>query len=203
MGNKLTKKKTQNSGDEDIPLLLQMIYDFAETADLVEKYVVHRKLDPDTRKDVEPWMSMKAVSHFNLGIALELLLKLLLIRSGREFPHTHEFHMLYGALPEQVQMYLQNTYGESAGSGTLTLKAMMTASRAPRHRPQNRPIDTLQDMFKYFDEDMKLSEKRYTWEPKQKQQWRHFIDNPSIFVKWIHRIRNEQTEQFNQEQASP
>lgn len=203
MGSKLVKKPIPKSGDKDIPLLLQMIYDFAETADLVEKYVVHRKLDPDTRKDVEPWMSMKAVSHFNLATALELLLKLLLIRSGREFPHTHEFHMLYSALPEQVQTSIQDTYREIAGSGTLTLRAMMTAARAPRHRPRNRPIATLQDMLKYFDEDMKLSEKRYTWEPKQKQQWRLFIDNPSIFVKWIHRIRNEQTEQFNQEQASP
>ena len=30
----------------------------------------------------EMWISMKAVSHFNLGISLELMLKLLLKRKG-------------------------------------------------------------------------------------------------------------------------
>ena len=33
-------------------------------------------------------------------------------------------------------------------------------------------------MFEYFDKDMKLDQKRYSWEPAQKRQWRHFIDNP-------------------------
>lgn len=78
---------------------------------------------------------------------------------------------------------------------------MMTASQAPRHLPNNRPIDTLQNMFKYFDEDVKLSEKRYSWDPAQKRQWRHFIKNPSSFVRFIHRVVAEETEKFNQEQA--
>ena len=43
-------------------------------------------------------------------------------------------------------------------------------------------------MLEYFDKDMKLDKKRYLWEPAQKRQWRHCIDNPSAFVTFIRRV---------------
>ena len=199
MGNKLVKEQSPKIDEVDIPLLIRMTHDFAETADVVEKHVVHRSLRSDTQNTVWDWMSMKTVSHFNLGTAFELLLKLLLLRSGRGYTHTHGLTDLYLALPEKVQTYLQATYGKSAGSGTLKLVALTTTPPEQQQRPQDRPIATIRDMLEYFDKDVKLHQKRYSWDPAQKQQWRHFIDNPSVFVKCIHRVLDEETEKFNQE----
>ena len=199
MGNKLVKEQSPKIDEVDIPLLIRITHDFAEAADVVEKHVIHRSLRSDTQNTVWDWMSMKTVSHFNLGTALELLLKLLLLRSGRGYTHTHGLTDLYLALPEKVQTYLQATYGKSAGSGTLKLVALTTTPPEQQQRPQDRPIATIRDMLEYFDKDVKLHQKRYSWDPAQKQQWRHFIDNPSVFVKCIHRVLDEETEKFNQE----
>ena len=71
--------------------LYDSILDFKKTAELVEAEIKRRGIDvsdfntiPDenSRSPHEMWISMKAVSHFNLGISLELMLKLLLNRKG-------------------------------------------------------------------------------------------------------------------------
>ena len=70
----------------------------------------------------------------------------------------------------------------------LKLIALLTNPPPEPPPPENRDLSTLRDFFEYFDKDMKFDQKRYLWEPAQKRQWRHFIDNPSAFVTFICRV---------------
>ena len=53
---------------------------------------------------------MKTVSHFNFGIALELMLKLLLYAHGKDVEKWHSLPELHDDLPLTVQEELDATY---------------------------------------------------------------------------------------------
>ena len=60
------------------------------------------------------WASMKTVPHFNLGIVLELMLKLLLFQNRIPTPNHHRLVKLYDMIPTKFQKQLEATYQESS-----------------------------------------------------------------------------------------
>ena len=54
--------------------------------------------------------------------------------------------------------------------------------------PPNRDISTIRGFFEYFDEDVILWQKRYSWELVEEGRWRHYLSDTSVFVALVHRV---------------
>ena len=185
-------------------LLYDNIHDFKTTAMHVDSEIRRHGIRSDGSEAVpgmqgrthrDMWVSMKTVSHFNLGIALELMLKLLLFLNKIPIPHCHFLTELYDAIPEKYQKQLEATYQESISclpDGYELIAFINTASpnSAPLG-PPNRDISNLRGCFEYFDEDVLLWQKRYSWELVEKQRWRHYLSDISVFVELINRVMRD------------
>ena len=111
------------------------------------------------------------------GTALELMLKLLLSRHGKDDKHIHGLVGRSLALPKEVQESLSATYRDSLQGIKYGLFAVK-GKKPQEQRLKNRPISTIRKTLECFDKDVKLDRKRYSWEPAQTRQWRHCIGNP-------------------------
>lgn len=137
-------------------------------------------------------LAKKIVSHFNIGIALELTLKLHLYIAGKTVPKHHKLKELYGQLPDQIQDDMENTFYECVDGSRLqyvmlaAFNVFITAKKPPLSRPNS--LASLEDYLEYFDADFMLSKKRYTWEETGKDESIHYIINMSIFVEFIDRM---------------
>ena len=181
-------------------ILYDNIHDFKNTANLVESDIRRLGLSYD-RKDAVPgmnsrtykdmWVSMKTVSHFNLGIALELLLKLLLFLNRVQIPNKHILTELYDKLPEHIQQQLESTFqtSQNAVPGEIQLIAFMNTSTRtpPPSTPLNRDIWTLKGFCEYFDNDVLLWQKRYSWELIDQGKARHYLSDFGVFIELIDR----------------
>ena len=76
--------------------------------------------------------------------------------------------------------------GQPSGNQVWALCREGKKPQAPRLK--NRSISTRREILECFDKDMKLDQKCYAWEPAQKRQWRHLMDNPSALVTFIRRV---------------
>ena len=187
-------------------LLYDNIQDFKTIAMHVESEIRRYGIRSDSdeavpgmkgRRHLDMWVSMKTVSHFNLGIALELMLKLLL-HLNRIAPTEvlrgqarHFLTKLHDAIPEKYQDQLESTFQASRivlPDGYTLIALTNTASPASGPLPQNRDISSLRGLFEYFDEDMQWWQKRYSWELIDKGHWRHYISDISVFVELINRV---------------
>lgn len=171
-------------------LLLQNIIDFKEVAVEVEKRLA---TSPFTRLDKQ-WMSMKAVSHFNLGIALELLLKFLLLSNSKEFKKRgHTLVALHDLLPPRIAKQLEDTYQKCfQRSGGFKMAATITIDKGkmpPKLR--NRDISTIRGILEYFDRDRLYAERRYAYEDLERGKWLHFIDDISAFTLLVETVTGE------------
>ena len=181
-------------------LLYDNIHDFKTTAALVESEIGRHGIRGDRntvvpdmkgRRHQETWESMKTVSHFNLATALELMLKLLLFRNNTAVPKRHSLTKLYAALPAPARQRLESTYQESRAvrPGGYELVAFLnTASPSEPERPAARDISTLSGFFEYFDEDVVLWKKRYSWEFVDRGQCRHYLSDIAVFIEFINRV---------------
>ena len=139
-------------------LLYDSIHDFKKTALLVEEEIKRRGIRNDSsdtvpgmngRKHHDMWVSMKAVSHFNLGTALELMLKLLLFLNKvppKKVPKSqrHRLTMLYDAIPHPSGYARTDTNSNRLGPRDMYgmdqgLDPTHVTSRAPK--PPVRPED--------------------------------------------------------------
>ena len=183
-------------------LLYDNIHDFKSTAMNVESEIKRHGIRNDgydavpgmqSRIHHDMWVSMKTVSHFNLGIALELMLKLLLSLNNIPMPHSHYLTKLHDAIPKKYQQQLEATYQKSKSCFPDDYKLIAfinTASSNPLSQspPTNREILNLRGFFEYLDEDVMLWEKRYSWELVEKKCWRHYLSDISVFVELINRV---------------
>ena len=150
-------------------------------------------LDGSGRKYNDLWESKKIVSLFNLGIALELMLKLLLELWERERPNCHKLTRLYDGLPRKVQKELERAYLDRIRSA-LDSGKIVANIRHPSPRPDKIPttktpnISTLRGFLAFFDSQVSLSTKRYAWENAAELSWNYYIDNISLFVDLIDRV---------------
>ena len=103
--------------------LCDNIIDFKHAAVLVEAEIERLGLVSDSKEDVpktggrshqDMWMSMKTVSHFNIGISLELMLKLILNLSEKPLPKRpadkHKLAILFDGIPCEFQRKLDIRY---------------------------------------------------------------------------------------------
>ena len=185
-------------------LLYDSIHDFKTTAMHVESEIIRHGIR-DEGNDAVPgmngrthhdmWVSMKTVSHFNLGTALESMLKLLLFLNNIPVPHHHFLTKLHDAIPAKYQKQLESTYQASrkVRPDSYELIAFIhTASPTPAPPgPPNRDISSLKGFFEYFDEDVILWQKRYSWELVGKERWRHYLSDISVFVELINRVMGD------------
>ena len=182
-------------------LLCENIHDFKRAALNMEReikeygltYGPQIPLIDKVRGKYNLWISKKTVSLFNLGIALELMLKLLLVMYEREKPNDHRLTRLYDDLPCKVQRELEKAYHQDL-SKSLDVGCIVGFIDHPRPRPEPTPsrktpdISTLRGFFDFFDSDVSLSTKRYSWERLSEYQWNYYIDDISLFVKLIDRV---------------
>ena len=131
---------------EGITLLSYKIRDFTTAAVQMEREIkryglTHNPQVPLIDKlswNYNPWISMKTVSLFNLGIALELMLKLLLVMYEQKKPRSHKLTRLYDSLPNNVQHQLEKGYQKEL-SEHLDVGSIVAFIDHPIPRPDKRP----------------------------------------------------------------
>lgn len=181
------------------------IGDFKSTAEHVESEIERLGIHGDSWEAVsgmedrthhEVWVSMKTVSHFNLGVALELMLKLLLFRNSSVIPTIHSLTKLYDELPERDRQKLDSIHGDILRSSREKFDMMVFVSKESQTaelppEPPSRRNYSLRGYFEYLDEDFKLWENRYLWERVRDGRWRHYLIDISAFVELINRVMRE------------
>ena len=186
-------------------LFYDNIHDFKTTAMHVEAEIIRNGIRSDSNDPVpgmkgrthhDMWVSMKTVSHFNLGTALESMLKLLVFLNGSKIPRHHLLTELHDTIPAKFQKQLESTYQASKSvvpDGWTLVAFLNTASPAlaPGSGPPNREISSLRGFFEYFDEDVILWQKRYSWELVGEERWRHYISDIAVFVELINRVMGD------------
>ena len=180
-------------------LLYDSVIDFNRAAVLVEAEIRRHDIRYDSddavqgmsgRKHHDTWVSMKAVSHFNLGTALELLLKLLLVRSGSTAPNRHELTKLHDALSEKVRKQLESKYRASRRESS-NFALLMFNNPGSDPPPDTRNINSLRGFLEYLDRDVMVSKKRYSWEQARDRVWRYYLSDISVFVELIDRVMKD------------
>ena len=184
-------------------LFYDNIHDFKMTAMHVESEIGRHGIRSGVAEEVpgmkgrthhDMWVSMKTVSHFNLGTAVESMLKLLLFLNKIPIPHHHILTKLHDAVPSKYQKQLEETYQASKGvvpEGYELVAFVNTATPTPPTRPPDRDISSLRGFFEYLDEDVMLWQKRYSWELVGKGRWRHYLSDISVFVELIDRVMQD------------
>ena len=197
------QKRTTIVNKAAFDLLFGNIQDFANVATHVESEIERLALHDDSDNSVPEmngrthrhmWMSMKTVSHFNLGTALELFLKLLLFLNNKGIPHGHKLTPLYNDLPKQVQGWLEDTFQEdrSVLHGGCELIAFINLPQPPEPAtPPARELSSLRQLFEYFDRDVRLWQKRYSFELVQQQQWHHYLSDLTLFITLMDRVMED------------
>lgn len=180
-------------------LLYESIHDYKRTAVIVEEEVARLGLRSDS-DDIVPdtngprrhsimWASMKGVSHFNLAIALELMLKLLLLAyTDLDIPKHHRLAALYKLLPKKQKELLRVVYVncQSDFPGDYYLIAIKSShSQSVPPGPIHAPLSTLEEMLSYFDNHVRLETKRYAWEFLDREQWIEYLSDTSMFSEFI------------------
>ncbi len=181
--------------------LFNFIQDFANTVTLIEreikchglKYNSHNVVPKSNgRIHQHMWRSMKSVSHFNLGISLELMLKFLLECNNKSYKHNHKLVCLLKTLPSPIQEQLNITFQDckTAYPGC-ELVAFLITKTSPSEdpaEPSTREPKTLEDFFEYFDREVKLETKRYAYEQLKESAWCHYLGDLSAFIDLIDRV---------------
>lgn len=184
-------------------LLYDNIHDFKAAAVHVDSETRRLGIRSESRDEVPGmggrihhamWVSMKTVSHFNLGIALELMLKLLLVLNRKSVPRDHHLANLHDSLPTKIRRQLEDTYNaiQNTWPQDIELVAFIgSATPTPPDSPPNRNIESLSGFLEYLDQDVMLWQKRYSWELVDKGCWRHYLNDISVFIELIERVMRD------------
>ena len=190
-----------------IRLLYDNIHDFKNAAEHVESEL--RRLGirydcwdvvPSTegRTHHEIWVSLKTVSHFNLGTALELMFKLLLNLNNIPFNDipSYQRHLLvrlYDKLPNQHQLEAKYRACRRANKDLqfLAFVSNKTASTDLEYRSPGTGVFRLRGLLEYLDENAKLWKTRYSYEQMRDIKWRYYLNDISILVDLIDLVMSE------------
>lgn len=188
--------------DDGLRLLATNVHDFKRAALHMEQEIKAAGLsmhnvellpDDSDRRYRDLWISKKTVSLFNLGIALELMLKLLLEMHKMERPKNHSLTELYDGLPSTVRKELEKAYQKEL-KNPLGVGRFVGFIDHPVPRPEKTPqpkrpnTTTLRGFFEFFDSQALLSTMRYSWERRSEYSWKYYIDDVSLFVNLIHSV---------------
>ncbi len=160
-------------------LFYDNIHDFKTTAMNVESDIRRNGICSDGddavpgmkgRTHHDMWVSMKTVSHFNLGTALELMLKLLLFINNKPTQNHHILTKLHDELPENQKQFESTFRQARVFSRTASLIAFFNAA-SPTSAPPPPPNRDISSLRGFFATDVLWS---YSWELGRK--WRHSSD---------------------------
>ena len=131
----------------------------------------------------------------NLGMAFELRLKLLLIKTGAEVVKSHNLAQLFSELPCTVRSDLNTVYADVLEKQQLTIVAFKSTRtlKPPKPPDDNRPLNTFGQILKYFD-DIGLYSKRYAFESYERDQWNYYFDPPTPLFDLLGKITKYTTE---------
>ena len=176
-------------------LMYCTVQDFARAAEWAESEI--KRLDTleqqraprsanDPVKFGDTFLSLKTVSHFNLGIAIELLLKYFLRWEAQPVPRRHPMRDLYAALPESQRDALEALY--QAVMPDALVEHVVTLSPYPSATaPQGRRIHSLSAFLDYLDEDMGIAKIRYVYESFDGDGFAHYLPDISPFLEFVRR----------------
>ena len=171
------------------------IQDFARAAEWAESEI--KRLDDaedrrtsgsagDPVRFGDTFLSWKTVSHFNLGIAIELLLKYFLRWEAQDVPRRHPMTDLYAALPESQRDALETLY-QAVMPDTLA-ETIVTLSPYPKgDAPRGRRIHTFSAFLEYLDADMGIAKMRYVYESFDGDGFAHYLPDISPFLEFVRR----------------
>lgn len=193
-----------------IRFLHDNIHDFKNTAEHVESEIRRLGILYDSWEEVpgtegrihhEMWVSLKTVSHFNLGTALELMLKLMLFLNNITLKDVrgkqlHSLTRLYDTLPENDRLKLDALYrgirkdypDQFAVSGFVNRPHNSPGSS---YRSPSTSILFLSGFLEYWDQYIKWWTTRYSWELVRDQEWRYYFNDFSPFVELINRTMRD------------
>ena len=135
--------------------------------------------------EIELWQAIKSASHFLLGNAIELLLKLLLLLNGVKYDRVHALPGLYDLLPDKVKVKLEaDCRARWDVASPFNLVALMHSGTPPSDRPQSSDVGTFRIFLDYFFLDVRTPVKRYVYETES-GKWEFYIDDVSIFLDVI------------------
>ena len=188
-------------------LLYDNVHDFKNAAKHVESEIKRRGIRYDCwdvapasegRTHHEVWVSLKAVSHFNLGTALELMLKLLLNIHNIPFDdipsnQRHSLVLLYDKLPDPHQLEVKYRACRRANSELefIAFFGKVTDAAESKYRSPGTQVIHLRGLFEYLDAIAKLWKMRYLWESIRDEKWRYYLNDISILVDLINRVMSE------------
>ena len=163
-------------------MLYHNVYDYKEVAEEAQRRIQELRLPVGGDR----WLSLKSVSHFNLGISLELMLKFLLALEKRPVSRSHLLASLYIGLSPRARTRIQWGYSTLA-LNNMSLQAFALGVEAPPS-PEPRKLETVNDFFDYFDDDVLLWRKRYEWEKMNTEQWRHYMSDIRPFAELVDQV---------------
>ena len=170
--------------EKALRMLFHNIHDYKEVAEQAERKIQDLKLPLGGDR----WLSLKSVSHFNLGISLELMLKFLFACEKRPVSQDHRLARLYSGLSPRTRTRIQRGYGALVLNDlALQAFALGDGPQAPPS-PKPRKLDTAHQFFKYFDDDVRLWDKRYEWEKMNTTQWRHYLSDVHPFTQLVDQV---------------
>ena len=193
-----------------IRFLYDNVHDFKGTAEHVESEIRRLGIFYDSWEEVpgaegrihhEMWVSLKTVSHFNLGTALELMLKLMLFLNniplkGVRRNELHSLTSLYDTLPEHDQQKMSAAYREITRDYSDQFAVTGFVNRphdapGPSYRSPSRNVLFLRGFLEYWDQYIKWWTTRYSWELVRDQEWRYYFNDFSPFVEFINRTMRD------------
>ena len=134
---------------------------------------------PGYRSRATAMESLKSVSHFNLGTALELSFKLMLRTWRHPVPATHKLTELYDALPDEVRTDFDGKF-EMPPEGDLA-RSYANGEHPPVLPRLREVLWAPRDYLVYLDHEIGLSGHRYTWETVAKQEYRSYLTD----ISWV------------------
>ena len=199
--------------DEEFRKIVGDARAFREAAFFMERRIDELKARSDTLSPIygdkgsrshDVWESLKTVSHFNLHNAFELGLKAFLGSIGAPFFLNHFLKGLYAAIPEKEAKKLNALFLEVSKDQPVELEAFVFTkeSSPPLKRPKNAPLNSLKGFCEYFDKDVVLWNKRYSWEEVSKEKWMHYISNLGVFLMFLDELEKLSIDNRRNQQGS-
>ncbi len=204
------KLEEKNSERSAIRLLYDNIIDFKGAAEHVESEIRRLGILYDSWEEMpgtegrihhEMWVSYKTVSHFNIGTALELMLKLILHLQSipwSDIPkgQRHSLTRLYDKMPAQHKDWLEIKYratkrGLPEGLAFLGFVNRSPDAPGPEYSAPSREVYRLRGLLEYLDENAKLWKTRYSWESMLENNWRYYLNDVSVLSELIDRVLSE------------
>ena len=183
-----------NTTEEDSHLsLYATIHSFKRAAVIVESEIARSGIrsENDSAR-LEP---MKIVSHFNLAMAIELMLKLVLVRhkiSWSELRQKHSLGMLYDKVPRDWKTKLEDSYSLCARMTEYKMVAFANPSDPSTFVNTNPPgeserkVMSLREFLVSLDDDFSMWNKRYSWEQiTEDGDWRRYFMDIFPLVEFI------------------